>query len=102
MPYASYYVCCATNDVIEEGGFRTFPYAVGRYDLNPGEVYGRSPCMTILPDVKMLNEMNRTTIQAAQLQVLPPLLAHRDGILDAIRLTPAAINYGGVDDQGRQ
>lgn len=102
MPYASYYVCCSTNEVIEEGGFRSFPYAVGRYDLNPGEVYGRSPCMTILPDVKMLNEMNRTTIQAAQLQVLPPLLAHRDGILDAIRLTPAAINYGGVDDQGRQ
>jgi hypothetical protein len=50
----------------------------------------------------MLNEMNRTVIQAAQLAVLPPLLAHRDGILDAIRLTPAAINYGGVDDNGRQ
>lgn len=102
MEYVSYYISFDTREVIDEGGFRAFPYAVGRYDLVPGEIYGRSPCMTILPDVKMLNEMNRTTIQAAQLAVLPPLLAHRDGILDAIRLTPAAINYGGVDDNGRQ
>lgn len=102
MQFASMYVCFETRDVIEVGGFRTFPYSVGRYDLNPGEVYGRSPCMTILPDVKMLNEMNRTTIQAAQLALLPPMLAHRDGILDAMRLTPGAINYGGVDDNGRQ
>lgn len=102
MEFISYYISWDTRDIIEEGGFRTQPYPVGRYDLAPGEVYGRSPCMTILPDVKMLNEMNRTTIQAAQLKVLPPLLAHNDGILDAIRLTPAAINYGGVDDNGRQ
>ena len=102
MAFVSYYISFDTREVIEEGGFRTFPYAVGRYDLVPGEVYGRSPCMTILPDVKMLNEMNKTTIQAAQLAVLPPLLAHRDGILDAIRMTPAAVNYGGVDSNGKQ
>lgn len=102
MEFVSYYVAVDSQTVIEESGFRTFPYAVGRYDLNPGEIYGRSPCMTILPDVKMLNEMNRTSIQAAQLAVLPPLLAQRDGILDAIKMTPAAINYGGLDDQGRQ
>jgi hypothetical protein len=102
MEFVSYFVCFDTREVIEEGGYRTFPYAVGRYDLLPGEVYGRSPCMTILPDVKMLNEMNRTSIQAAQLAVLPPLLAHRDGILDTIKMTPAAINYGGVDEQGRK
>jgi hypothetical protein len=102
MDFASYFIAVDSRTIMEEGGFRTFPYCVGRYTVTPGEVYGRSPLMTVLPDVKMLNEMNRTTIQAAQLAVLPPLLAHRDGILDAIRLTPAAINYGGVDEQGRQ
>lgn len=102
MEFISYYVAYDFRAILEEGGFRVFPYSVGRYDLNPGEIYGRSPCMTILPDVKMLNEMNRTTIQAAQLTLLPPLLAHRDGVLDAMRLTPGAINYGGVDDSGRQ
>ena len=102
MAFASYFVSVDSREVVGEGGFRTFPYAVSRYAVTSGEVYGRGPAQLILPDVMMLNEMNRTVIQAAQLAVLPPLLAHRDGILDAIRLTPAAINYGGVDDNGRQ
>ena len=101
MAFVSFYIHVDTRTLVEEGGFRTFPYAVGRYDLVAGDTYGRSPCMTILPDVKMLNEMNRTTIQAAQLALLPPMLAQRDGVLDALRLTPGAINYGGVDEQGR-
>lgn len=100
MPFLSYYILYNTHELIEEGGFRAFPYAVGRYDLNAGEVYGRSPCMTILPGVKMLNEIKRTTIQAANLSVLPPLLAAKDGVLDAIRITPGAVNRGGLSDNG--
>jgi hypothetical protein len=102
MEFASYFISVESREIVGEGGFRSFPYAVSRYAVTSGEVYGRGPAQLILPDVMMLNEMNRTTIQAAQLAVLPPLLAHRDGILDAIRMTPAAINYGGVDDNGRQ
>ena len=102
MAFASYFIAIDSREIVGEGGFRSFPYAVSRYAVTSGEVYGRGPAQIILPDVMMLNEMNRTTIQAAQLAVLPPLLAHRDGILDAIRMTPAAINYGGVDDNGRQ
>ena len=102
MAFASYFISVDSREIVGEGGFRSFPYAVSRYAVTSGEVYGRGPAQLILPDVMMLNEMNRTTIQAAQLAVLPPLLAHRDGILDAIRMTPAAINYGGVDDNGRQ
>jgi hypothetical protein len=102
MAFASYFIAVESREIVGEGGYRSFPYAVSRYAVTAGEVYGRGPAQIILPDVMMLNEMNRTTIQAAQLAVLPPLLAHRDGILDAIRMTPAAINYGGVDDNGRQ
>jgi hypothetical protein len=102
MAFASYFIAVDSREIVGEGGYRSFPYAVSRYAVTAGEVYGRGPAQIILPDVMMLNEMNRTTIQAAQLAVLPPLLAHRDGILDAIRMTPAAINYGGVDDNGRQ
>lgn len=101
MAFASFYVSFETAEVIEEGGFRTFPYPSARYDLSPGEVYGRSPCMTILPDVKMLNQMNKTVMKAAELQTLPPMLAAEDGSLDSLRLIPGAINHGAVDDQGR-
>jgi hypothetical protein len=102
MQFASYVLAADFRDIVSEGGYRTFPVAVSRYSVSAGEVYGRSPCMTVLPDIKMLNEMERTTIQAAQLATLPPLLAHKDGILDAFRMTPAAMNYGGIDDNGRQ
>lgn len=47
--------------------------------------------------------MNRDMMQAAELAVMPPMLTARDGIFSTgFNLTPGAINYGGVDDQGRQ
>ena len=102
MAFVQFDICMTSQVVVSEEGFREFPYSVGRYSVTPGEVYGRGPAELVLPDVKMLNEMNKTGMQASQLKALPPMLAHRDGILDAIRMTPAAMNYGGVDDQGRQ
>lgn len=102
MPFASYEISLDSSKIVKQEGYRTFPYPVGRYSVTPGEIYGRGPGELILPDVKMLNEMNKTTMQAAQLKTLPPILAQRDGILDAIRMTPAAINYGGIDSSGRQ
>jgi hypothetical protein len=78
------------------------PYAVGRYVSGPKETYGRSPAMTVLPDIKMLNEMSKTVIRAAHKIVDPPLLLQEDGALSAFDLRPGALNYGGVNDQGQQ
>lgn len=101
MAYVSYEVSCTGNKIVKEEGYHTFCFAVGRYSATPGETYGRGPADLVLPDIRMLNEMNKTTMQAAQLRALPPMLAHGDAVLNAVRLTPAAVNYGGVDDQGR-
>lgn len=102
MPYASCYVSIEDRQIVSEGGFRTMPYAIGRYVTGPREVYGRSPAMTVLPDIKMLNEMSKTVIRAAHKIVDPPLLLQDDGALQAFDLRPGALNYGGVDEQGRQ
>lgn len=102
MPFASYYVCLETRDVVEEGGYRTIPYALGRYITTPGEIYGRSPAMLVLPDIKMLNEMKKTIIRQAHLAVSPPLLLQEDGALQAFDLRPNALNFGGVDERGQQ
>jgi hypothetical protein len=102
MPIASCYVNCETREIVSEGGFRTMPYAVGRYVTAPKEIYGRSPAMTVLPDIKMLNEMSKVSIRAAHKMVDPPLLLQDDGALQAFDLRPGALNYGGVDEQGRQ
>jgi hypothetical protein len=55
--------------------------------------YGRSPAMTALPDVKMLNKMSETTIRAAQKQVDPPLMVPDDGFMLPIRTVPGGLNF---------
>jgi hypothetical protein len=106
MPWASYYVSVEGRELLSESGFHKFPYAVSRYVTAPREVYGRSPAMIVLPDIKMLNEMSKTVIRAAHKTVDPPLLLHDDGVLGLSRggrpnLDPGALNVGGLDDQGR-
>lgn len=102
MPFVQFDVSIDHRVIVDESGHKAFPYPITRYSVTPGDVYGRGPAELVLPDIKMLNEMNKTTMQAAQLKTLPPILAHRDGMLDSIRLTPAAINYGGVNSTGQQ
>jgi len=93
MPFASVYLDMASRHVIAEGGFREMPFAVPRWSKAAGEVFGRSPAMTALPDVKMLNEMCRTTLRAAQKAVDPPLLIADDGVVLPLRTQPASLNF---------
>jgi hypothetical protein len=57
--------------------------------------------MLALPDIKVLNEINKTTLKQGHRVVDPVLLAHDDGVLDSFSLKPGAINYGGVSADGR-
>lgn len=101
MPFSSHYVAVADKQVVEEGGYNTFPYAISRYVVAPGELYGRSPAMLVLPNVKVLNEIKKTTLKQGHRAVDPILLAHDDGIVDAFSWEPGSIVAGGVDAQGR-
>lgn len=98
--YVSAYVLHETGQTLQVGGYYTFPYIVGRYMTAPSEEYGRSPAMLVLPDIKMLDEMSRTTIRAAHRAVEPPLLTVEDGALSRLNLVPNAINAGGLDEAG--
>lgn len=106
MEYESIYLSIDGKAILSEGGYHSFPYAISRYVTAPRETYGRSPAMLVLPDIKMLNEMSKTDIRAVHKLVDPPLLLHDDGVLGggsmAVRTTPGALNYGGVNSQGQQ
>jgi hypothetical protein len=93
MPFASMYICMETKMVLLESGFQEFPYVVPRFLKATGEVMGRSPAMVALPDVKMLNLMSKTIIQAAQKQIDPPLLVPDDGFLLPVRTQPGGLNF---------
>ena len=93
LPVASVYIDEKENHVLAEGGFHEMPYMVSRWSKTVGEVFGRSPAMTALPDIKMLQEIMKTTIKAAQKVVDPPLLVPDDGVLGPIRTIPGGLNY---------
>lgn len=101
MAFKSCYIDVSGRKLISEGGFRRFPFAVPRYETSPNEVYGRSPAMSVLPAIKSLNEMKKTVMRAAHLQVAPPIMLSDDGSLQAFNLRPNALNYGAVDNNGR-
>ena len=93
MPFASVYLDAESGDELSVSGFREFPFVVPRYLKASHEIYGRSPAMTALPDVKMLNEMSKTTIKSAQKQVDPPLLVPDDGFILPVRTIPGGLNF---------
>jgi hypothetical protein len=93
LPFASIYIITKAKAVIQEGGFKEFPFAVPRWTKVSGEVFGRSPGMKGLPDVKLLNAVMKTTIRGAQKTVDPPLLVPDDGSFRPVRTTPGGLNY---------
>lgn len=102
MDWWSCYICIDEGrKILDEGGFRVFPFAVPRFETSPNEFYGRSPAMKVLPDIKMLNEMSKTVLRSAHMAVSPPIMLSDDGALQAFNLRPNALNFGAIDDQGR-
>lgn len=97
-PFASYFFGMDIGvDVLSEGGYDYFPYNVPRWTKLAGEMYGRSPAMSVLPDIKMVNQMSKEMIVAAQLANFPPVVFDEDSILvpasgsDRLSMTPKAM-----------
>lgn len=99
--FESCYIAIAGKKELRRRGYRTFPYAVGRYTTTAGEVYGRGKGMIALPDVKTLNEMMKTILRAGQKVVDPPVLLNDDGALQAFQGRPGALNRGAVTADGK-
>lgn len=103
FPFVSFHVAVDGPKMVgEPEGFSTMPYITPRTDTEPGAVYGFSPAQVVLGGVGTLNAMVKTVIKQGQKAVDPVLLAHDDGVMNtSINQTPGAVNYGGVDSQGR-
>lgn len=98
--FASYNICLDTKTLMREGGYNTFPLASTRYEQTPGEVYGRSPAMAVLPALKTLNAEKRDFLTQGHRAATPPLLTTDDGAVDA-SLRPGALMKGGMSADGR-
>jgi len=91
MPFVSIYISRDEKLQISEGGYPELPYQVDRFDRDAQEEYGRSPTMKKLPDIKMVNAMQKTRIKGWEKQVDPPALVPDDG-----SIWPMATQPGGV------
>jgi len=61
------------EDVLRESGYRDFPAIVPRWGIAGGDVYGNSPGMEALGDIKQLQHEQLRKAQGIDYQTKPPL-----------------------------
>lgn len=71
----------------------TSPWVISRYMKVAGEIYGRGPLITALPDIKTLNKTKELLLKNASLAVAGVYTAADDGVLNpnTVKLAPGAI-----------
>ena len=72
---------------------KSSPWVISRYMKVAGEIYGRGPLMTALPDIKTLNKTKELLLKNASLAVSGVYTAADDGVLNpnTVRIVPGAI-----------
>jgi len=88
--------------VLKETTYNTSPFIAFRWLKAPGEVYGRSPVMKALPDIKTANKVVELILKNATIAVTGIWLAEDDGVLNPanIQLIPGAIIPKAVGSKG--
>jgi len=100
LAFASVYIAVKDKKIMEEGGYQELPFMVTRLDKESDEIYGRSPGMKMLPEIKLLNKIVKTTLKAAEKVVDPPLQVPDDGFISPFKTSPGGLMYykaGGND-----
>lgn len=102
MPWASVTVCGELKAFMRTAAYWELPYHIVMWKRRPGRVYPVGPGHMALPDVEMLQEMERTHLVAAQYAAEPPLLVNEESDLVAADVRPNALLYGGLSARGGQ
>lgn len=90
MPYRSVYFeeGAEQGKLLRESGFRNFPGLVGRWAVSGGDIYGTSPGMEALGDLRQLQQEQLRKSQAIDYQSNPPILLPADMKDDASAIVP--------------
>lgn len=102
MPWASYHfeVGGDHQTFLRESGFNHFPALVPRWGTAGGDIYGNSPGMEALGDIKQLQHEQLRKAQAIDYQVRPPLqvptaMKNRD-----VETLPGGVTFVDASSQG--
>lgn len=95
MPFRSVYYekTGADDSLLSVSGFETFPAMCPRWHLVGNDVWGRSPGMDALPDVKGLQILHKRFGQALEKMVNPPMVAPPSMRNDIASTVSGAVTY---------
>ncbi len=90
--------------VLGTGKFSQSPIISFRWLKSPGEIYGRSPVMKALPDIKTANKVVELILKNASIAVTGIWQADDDGVLNPanIQLKPGSIIPKAIGSKGLQ
>lgn len=90
------------NRIIYQRRLTHSPYINFRWMKSPSEIYGRSPVMKALPDIKTANKVVELILKNASISVTGIWQAEDDGVLNIanIELVPGAIIPKAVGSKG--
>ena len=88
--------------ILRKGNFDTSPFINFRWLKAPGEIYGRSPVMKTLPDIKTVNKVVELILKNASISVTGIWQAEDDGVLNPanIKLVPGSIIPKAIGSKG--
>lgn len=86
------------NKLLRESGFDEFPAMCPRWNLLANDIYGRSPAMDALGDVRQLQLMEKRAAQAIDKMVNPPLQG--PSRLNTVNALPGGFNAVDNTTQG--
>lgn len=74
---------------LRESGFERFPVVAPRWWRTGSDVYGRSPAMDVLGDVKQLHTENRQKLEGLEILVKPPMVSRG---IHHVKLVPGGVS----------
>lgn len=91
-----------TEEILYQSTISHSPFINFRWMKSPGEIYGRSPVMKTLPDIKTANKVVELILKNASISVTGIWQAEDDGVLNLsnIELVPGAIIPKAVGSKG--
>lgn len=82
-----YYISDSTTKTDLFSEFRDFTPWIGfRFSKAPGEIVGRGPVLTALPDMRTVNKMREYVLRSAKFQAFPAYLAASTSVLNPYNL----------------
>jgi len=95
-PYGDITVELDGGRVVKEEQLSGFPFAIPRFMVYSDDLYGRSPAMAAMPDIKAANALRKALLDASVRAVNPPMFIN--SLMGNINTAAGAVNkIAGVD-----